>query len=97
MGEEGAWYFGKVDSIAEEGRDLLENYSGVPAAQVIEHVVNIVCPCSLLVELILMGNNSLLARQGLQSLPLAMHWSGQLPEQQACQDVVRFQDITEAQ
>ena len=47
MSEE-RWYFAKIGSVAEEGRDLLENYSGVPAAQVIDHVLDIVSPFLML-------------------------------------------------
>ena len=46
--DEERWCFEKVGSIAEEGRDLLENYSGVPTAQVIDHVLSIVCPFLML-------------------------------------------------
>ena len=47
MEKERGWYFDKV-GIEEDGRDLLENYAGVPAAHVIEHVLDIVSPFFML-------------------------------------------------
>ena len=44
-----------------------------------------------------MEANTLSARQGFQSLSLAMHWSGPFPEQQAPQEAIRFQDLAQAE